>query len=87
MTPRFKSPKHLAAPAPCPTGATGDWRLFGLGVLLIGVLLGALALIPHGIERAAHASPSATVGARALPVAQGLAVEREASTAGAVEDL
>ena len=87
MTPRFKSPKYLAAPAPCPTGAPGDWRLFGLGVLLIGVLLGALALIPHGIERATNASPSATVGARALPVAQGLAVEREASTAGAVEDL
>lgn len=87
MTPRFKSPKYLAGSAPCPTGAPGDWRLFGLGVLLIGVLLGALALIPHGIERATHPSPSATVGTRALPMAQGLAVEREASTAGAVEDL
>lgn len=37
-----------AMPAPYPSGASGDWRTFSVGVLLIAVFLGAFAFSPIG---------------------------------------
>ena|SRR3990167_4430923 len=46
----FASEPEPVAPAPYPSGTPGDWRMFLVGVLLIGLFLGAWALSPIGVD-------------------------------------
>lgn len=39
-----------AMPEPYPSGASGDWRTFTVGVCLIAIFLSALAFSPTGTE-------------------------------------
>ena len=56
-----------AMPAPYPSGASGDWRTFTVGVCLIALFLSALAFSPTGTEWVSGAPAMQNLATRPTP--------------------
>jgi len=61
-----------AMPAPYPSGASGDWRTFTVGVCLIALFLSALAFSPTGTEWVPGASATQNLATRPTPTSEAL---------------
>lgn len=72
-----------AMPAPYPSGASGDWRTFMVGVCLIALFLTALAFSPTGTEWVPGAPAAQNLVAMPAPTSEALALqERYIPTVG-----
>lgn len=86
MNPSGYQPNDLppARPAPYPSGTPGDWRTFGVGVLLIGLLLCVLAFAPTGAD-AVRGAIAEDPASRTTPTPPAVALELHQSQARAAE--
>ena len=61
-----------AMSAPYPSGASGDWRTFMVGVCLIALFLSALAFSPTGTEVVPGAPAMQDLATRPMPASEAL---------------